>query len=460
MDDKIDCKTKIRQIDKDFLEDGTPIITSKEDTFSKCPYGSIYVNPYNGKKYLKIEGQADWVEESKINADNTVCLIKDSMIRGDQFVIKTINLYKRSFTYTDKNRKEHTGKITSKGYFIFTLYGMEYIPGKNYLTVYIDNVLKRTTAADNLVEIDATHFCLLDKLEVGHIVSVLATTWLKIGNPYSRLFIENTDSKNKAEIGDIWINKKQYIDNDYKYDEDDYGQKISWEDIKNKPHTLAGYGIINGIKKGTKILTKDIKNFPYIPNKEDMLKTITIKGGDADLINNAAPGLSSNNIVQLDKKGNLPFKLLEEIKNKVKEQKYEIKTPFVKGMIVDWYGSFDNVPKGWKICNGKDGTPDLRDKFIIGAGNKFKEKEIGGAEEHTLAENEIPKHQHKVSIKRNNIELTKKTEQILYPGDHILTAQIMESEKNEYTEYDKKKITPKPFNIMNPYIALFKIIKE
>lgn len=460
MDNKSDYKIKIRKIDKDFLEDGTPIITSKEDTFSKCPCGSMYINPYTGKKYLKIKEQADWVEEPKINGDNTICLIKDSMIKGDQFIIKSIDLYKKSFIYTDKNKKEHTGKIISKGYFVFTLYDLEYIPGKNYLTVYIDNVLKRTTAANNLIEIDSTHFCLLDKLEVGHVISILATTWLKIGNPYSRLFIENMDPKNKAEIGDIWINKQQYIDNDYKYDADDYGQKISWEDIKNKPHTLAGYGITDGIKKETKISIKDIKNFPHIPNKEDMLKTITIKGGNADSINGATPGTLPNNIVQLDEKGNLPFKLLEEIKNTIKEQKYEIKTPFIKGMIIDWYGSSDNIPKGWKLCNGENGTPDLRDKFIIGAGNKFEQKTTGGAEQHTLSENEIPAHMHEAFVRRNEIELEKKTEPIICDIDSILTAQIIESQKIEYTEYDKKKITPKPFSIMNPYIALFKIIKE
>ena len=49
-------------------------------------------------------------------------------------------------------------------------------------------------------------------------------------------------------------------------------------------------------------------------------------------------------------------------------------TSFVKKMIVMWSGSLAEIGVGplaqWALCNGQNGTPDLRDKFIIGAGNK------------------------------------------------------------------------------------------
>ena len=40
---------------------------------------------------------------------------------------------------------------------------------------------------------------------------------------------------------------------------------------------------------------------------------------------------------------------------------------FVAGMIMMWSGTIATIPTGWLLCNGSSGTPDLRNKFIIGA---------------------------------------------------------------------------------------------
>ena len=40
---------------------------------------------------------------------------------------------------------------------------------------------------------------------------------------------------------------------------------------------------------------------------------------------------------------------------------------FIAGMIVMWSGTVATIPSGWVLCNGSNGTPDLRDRFIIGA---------------------------------------------------------------------------------------------
>ena len=44
---------------------------------------------------------------------------------------------------------------------------------------------------------------------------------------------------------------------------------------------------------------------------------------------------------------------------------------FVTGMIILWYGNTGNIPGGWVLCDGNNSTPDLRDRFVIGAGNNF-----------------------------------------------------------------------------------------
>jgi microcystin-dependent protein len=40
---------------------------------------------------------------------------------------------------------------------------------------------------------------------------------------------------------------------------------------------------------------------------------------------------------------------------------------FPAGVIVWWHGSIATIPAGWALCDGQNGTPDLRDKFIVGA---------------------------------------------------------------------------------------------
>ena len=42
-------------------------------------------------------------------------------------------------------------------------------------------------------------------------------------------------------------------------------------------------------------------------------------------------------------------------------------TAFITGMIIMWSGTIATIPSGWLLCNGSSGTPDLRNRFIIGA---------------------------------------------------------------------------------------------
>jgi len=57
---------------------------------------------------------------------------------------------------------------------------------------------------------------------------------------------------------------------------------------------------------------------------------------------------------------------------------------FVSGMIIMWSGSVPSIPSGWLLCNGSSGTPDLRDRFIVGAGNTYAVGATGGSVNATL----------------------------------------------------------------------------
>lgn len=52
------------------------------------------------------------------------------------------------------------------------------------------------------------------------------------------------------------------------------------------------------------------------------------------------------------------------------------------------------MPDGWALCNGSNGTPDLRDRFVVGAGNSYTVGATGGENTHTLTVNEMPSHGH------------------------------------------------------------------
>lgn len=89
---------------------------------------------------------------------------------------------------------------------------------------------------------------------------------------------------------------------------------------------------------------------------------------------------------------------------------------FPAGMIMAWFGSLLNIPSGWAVCDGTNGTPDLRGRMILGVDGSHAFDSNGGAETasgdtsaagghtptgeaagHALTEDELPAHRHFVS---------------------------------------------------------------
>ena len=67
------------------------------------------------------------------------------------------------------------------------------------------------------------------------------------------------------------------------------------------------------------------------------------------------------------------------------------------GLIAMWSGVFDEIPSGWALCDGNNGTPDLRDRFIVGAGAKYSVGDVGGSDSVTLTANQMPRHNHELT---------------------------------------------------------------
>ena len=85
-----------------------------------------------------------------------------------------------------------------------------------------------------------------------------------------------------------------------------------------------------------------------------------------------------------------------------------------RGAIIMWSGTIETIPSGWALCNGTDGTPDLRGSFVIGAGGAYNPLTAGGSathfhnqpsHNHTLAHTHsisVVDHSHTINISHNH----------------------------------------------------------
>jgi hypothetical protein len=74
---------------------------------------------------------------------------------------------------------------------------------------------------------------------------------------------------------------------------------------------------------------------------------------------------------------------------------------FVAGMIMLWSGSSATIPSGWLLCDGTNSTPDLRNRFVVGATSTYAVGATGGsanaivvAHTHTGTTNAAGAHRH------------------------------------------------------------------
>ena len=76
-----------------------------------------------------------------------------------------------------------------------------------------------------------------------------------------------------------------------------------------------------------------------------------------------------------------------------------------KGLIAMWSGTVGDIPSGWLLCDGSNGTPNLTDRFIVGAGGTYQPNSMGGTSSHThtinvgnttLTATQMPMHSHSI----------------------------------------------------------------
>lgn len=127
------------------------------------------------------------------------------------------------------------------------------------------------------------------------------------------------------------------------------------------------------------------------------------------------------------------------------------------GGIIAWAGSV--VPEGWVICDGHNGTPDLRGKFIMGDNEKYKSGTEGGAEEVILTSNHLPEHKHQIYFQEykwgdnaNRRPFPNNTQdQAIKDGE--------DSQFNSIYTQNAGKASPEPISILPPFYALAYIMR-
>ncbi len=135
-----------------------------------------------------------------------------------------------------------------------------------------------------------------------------------------------------------------------------------------------------------------------------------------------------------------------------------------KGMIVMWSGS--TVPDGWALCDGTNGTPNLSDKFIVGAGSTFTKGNHTGVTKVTLQPENLPPHRHvfigDANIANNQtlgvLPLDDKTYNLSADGTGVARKYLTDSRI-----YNRDlggvptvatALTPNSFDTLPPYYAL------
>lgn len=102
------------------------------------------------------------------------------------------------------------------------------------------------------------------------------------------------------------------------------------------------------------------------------------------IINTSKLDTNAVTTVKIKDKQVTPAKLSDSVSN----------TFFPIGGIILWNGSTSTIPANFKLCDGNNNTPDLRDRFVVGAGAGYAVNATGGSSSVKLTEAQLATHSH------------------------------------------------------------------
>lgn len=128
-----------------------------------------------------------------------------------------------------------------------------------------------------------------------------------------------------------------------------------------------------------------------------------------------------------------------------------IETSFPSGGIIIWSGASNNIPDGWALCDGTNGTPDLRGRFVLGESETHAVGSTGGEEEVTLTVEQMPEHTHRIYMYPESGTAVTPARPIIQKGPSGVNTS--------YTQTTNSAGFSQPHPNMPPYYVLCYIMK-
>lgn len=208
--------------------------------------------------------------------------------------------------------------------------------------------------------------------------------------------------------------------------------KILKEEIKSLRKELSEY------KANEKIRNEKLK-------KEIKLSKVN-NSSNSDKLQNSSIGNLAGCIVKIEQNNKINSNII-----------------FTKGMIISWFGESNNIPENWAICDGTNGTPDLRNRFIIGVSDQIQFGNIGGNTSVQLKKANLP------PIGTGFFSCDSHHGWYHHPTNGFIKFQGSYSVSTKNGNDDNwgsnikidltEGMNSSPINIINPYYALFYIMK-
>ena len=418
----------VRKINEDTVQEGRALIITENDEnnydWEEIPDGSLKVDINNGIILVKLSGQSTWVP-SNVRIDvprdtegnviydtnnseygHTISIAKDAIVLRENFTITNLNVDGGTkFYYEDETGQRWTGEKSSRGYH-FELHKGHYAVGRNMLDIVIDDCLYRSAASGGVIEQSESRFIVTEELVEGMELTVKYYQLVRIGNPYPRIFlrrgeygVDGVDTNGEpeaAEVGDVWIDFSGNPEADDGYLGEVLGgsDMVPWSRITGYPSTVLdakscglmtdaevkghrhSISDISGLNEAISGATSKVANASYADRAGN-----ASNADNANRLQNHAIGTNSGDIVQVQQSGKIASSLMpnhthtasqlymDDGKTLVQGVVDYVSTMFPRGIIVPFWGN--TVPNGWAECNGDNGTPDLRDRFVMGAGGSY-----------------------------------------------------------------------------------------
>lgn len=112
------------------------------------------------------------------------------------------------------------------------------------------------------------------------------------------------------------------------------------------------------------------------------------------LSGNAAAGVTSTHVGHLNGVSSNIQTQLNALSTSITNTNNNLASAVPTGMVMMWSGASSAIPSGYVLCDGSNSTPDLRDRFVVGAGNSYAVGNTGGASTVQLSLAEMPQHSH------------------------------------------------------------------